>query len=342
MKQLDVPFVALNIAGHPALASLHAVLTNDLLTHYPYRTNAELGALVGVGPKRVVQYFEMLENYGLLKVESTGSRRLIAIDFLPNPCLVTDLLGQVPPASAGSSEAETDQLQQYFGRATLALINAKSAFPSLNFPKSEKVVSHGYVRTWASGIDLAFYYTNKGSTLYSTKDNNSTTTTAPLEVDHNTLVNVPGLAALAVKKPKAKVVKKTSDQIPQSSFSFRFWARERLPLDTEHFANVQTVLGAWNTTMGSEIPLIGETYRLIRQNLVENGFTTDQVIQAIGNFSRDPWWAPKKPGLAVLLGKPDRLAEFVDKTPGHDRFGRNLKHESVRDENGEVIDAYRF
>lgn len=326
MRQIDAPCTALCAIGQHTTATLYTILLRDMLTNVPYRTNKELGVLLGVGEKRVVQLLDQLERFGLARVEAAGRKRHLALSCVLNDRFVREadmlLTGSEDPLwseqTPAAEEAQT-AFRDSAGRVTAHLLRVNHGLYLPDWPKPKTVVSFGYVTSWDGGTDLAFYYTTTGTTLYTYRDNNNKEC-----VTHADLPGELGLASLAVKRKKHSASGKTYDQMPKSSFGFRFFPKDKLALDTEYHDTVLRVLGIWDQNLGTHTPIIGETYRLVRQCLAEHTISPDELVRAVENFTRDPWWRDKRPGLATFFDKPARVLEFANKSAAHDRFARNL------------------
>lgn len=310
MRQRDLPYVGLLALGHAPVATLYAVLVEDALTRHPYRTNTDLGRLIGVGPKRVTQCFAKLECYGLARIEARGSKRAFLLDCVPNDQFVGDVLFLFGALGAGYDPAQFSPSPSHLGTVTKLLLSNAAAIPLPRFSSTAPGHVLGYVSQCPDTFD---WWDQAGVSAYGAE-----------VVHHDELaLSVPALKPVQAKPKRAAV---PDDVSTWGSFALmkRLSPQELALRDTSYFVAVTALVDTWNQAMGQHVAWQREHYVQVRSLLKEGQLTQAEVESALWAYARDPFFGKKATGFDQFFNKPVRVRDFLAKSQLHDRFARNL------------------
>jgi hypothetical protein len=111
--------------------------------------------------------------------------------------------------------------------------------------------------------------------------------------------------------PSVKGPKRTRRRgTPTNSFGFR-WATKEQVLADPYYARIEVLHNAWCQALNLEYPLTNWRYAAWRQALVEQGYTEEQVLDAVPALKRDAWWLERASDPHDMFGsRPDRIERF--------------------------------
>jgi hypothetical protein len=360
--QVDLVRYGSIAAGLPQVGTLYTQLVEDFFTGRPKRTAEEFATLAGVTTKQVARYFETMEQWGLIRREGSTRARKVVLLEAPNlefcSAVATAVYGAEVCESTSSGLAPVKGPSHPIADLAVGTLVARffvHKFCGYSFSLPSEATGKGYVVSAASpdyghfdyghGLlytlykDIVFIntlsikeITKQMSLIQEGVDRADVPNTGHVRADVPNpqmtaypLQLPPGLELPSL--PRASTRKSTSakkrryETVPENSNGFVYWPNDKLPLDPR-YEDVCAVLEYWNKVVGTGEHLNWRLYIPVRECLVEQGLTVDQLRQATDKVPTHDFWADKLT-LYGLCTKPHLVREFVGRRNGHDRLVRN-------------------
>lgn len=343
MHLVDVVRYGSAAAGKPQAGMLYAQLVHDYVRGQTL-TAQDYAALVGVVPRQVQRYLKDLSDWGVITIKGRTRGRKVLLESAPNlqfcEAIVTGMYGPevLEDVRKGNRAAElcpntghSDPVANYAVQVLLGLY-ANRPFVTYSYSQPTATSGTGAVKL-VTNSDISFGHplvdmlkevvvVSNYVQILSSNERMSECADVRMLATYPTELPAGILVEPKTMSQQVRAAKTKRDTLPENSFGLVYWPMTRLrEIDVEHFDTVSEVLDTWNETVGTGEKLNPRLYARIRNLLVEESLTTDQLYQAFRAARIDSFWKDKM--LWTLSGNPSNIRGLL-KQHKHDRLGRNM------------------
>lgn len=340
MLQSDfVRFGAIS-AGKPEVGSLYAQLTYDWLQGNSSADRA-YRYLLGRSVPAVTNYKGELLKWGLLEFDGQTKKQELILHLVPNLTFCEDVirglygeehLGEVKSgkrtAAISPAWGTGHPVADYAVQLVLG-VNGNNQFYTIAYPEPNERTGMGRVRVPAMELPVSLYR-ETGKVAINVDGELSTYGS---EVPEDLEIN-------AVTWKYERASKKRQRKLPKSSFAFLYWSMQQIEeADTQYYATIAGLVEHWNDQFRANEKLDRVVYSRLRNLLVEQAISEEDIRRAFRAASLDTWWK-KRAVLGSLSNNPSWIRKLATHSQ-HDPLMRNTKHK-IRPDRPEDIKAYAF
>lgn len=309
--------------GVRAVARDHGVVASVVYAQFwwdyalaaPRRDQAQVAAAFGLTVKAYRAQVDALVAGGWLAVSGRGPKWKVQL-------LIGEALGEAYFAAASSAES-----------GTFALVSEDFSTAEIDPWESSKVEIDRCVRTpeqfallrlnpsYASVALTPEFGTRFANSSYISNNTNNKNLSSLETKDF-----VCEISATPLASRTSKGRKQADGPLPTTSGGFRKMPMVRIAEDA-YYATVVRLHERWNATLGVQYPLNPWRYAAWRTALVEQGYATTQLEDAMPRVAADAW---AKANLAdphvMFTGNASKIERFFASNAAttHDRFGRTF------------------
>lgn len=323
-------------AGWPGAGVLYAQLVEDFSTGMMRRGVEDYCALTGLSDKHVANSFDRLVEWGL--AARVGKQRFRKVELLDWPnelffeAVVRGVYGQealdevakgnraaeLCPSEGPSVPAVNYAMQYLLGTyADRGLVRMVPTEPS-------DATGKGYVVMRDENRTRTAFFLKTYTVQCVTTANYSNTTAIRTSVFPDRLPEGMKVQAPNSNQQQRAVKSRRYDKLPETSSGFVYWPNDKLQLDAANYPVILDLLRYWNEVNQSSEWMNWKLYIPVRECLLDQGFTPEQLKEAFRRKQSDPFWSGKTMSLYRLCTNSHIIHELLAKPKTHDRYARGM------------------